>query len=146
MKKINLYSDGSCLGNPGFGGYCALLQYKEVEKIVKGSAAHTTNNKMELKAVIEGLKTIKEPCIVTIVSDSTYVIKGIDQWLEGWIKKDFKKVKNEDLWREYIKVSSNHKINTIWVKAHNGHRENEICDKMAYEEAYALKTIGQINE
>lgn len=144
MKKINLYSDGSCLGNPGFGGYCALLKYKDTQKVVKGSQEYTTNNQMELKAVIEGLRVIKEPCEITIMSDSTYVVKGITQWLDNWIKKDFKKIKNKDLWEEYIQVSANHNIEIFWVKAHNGHTENEFCDKIAYEEAQAIKNKGNI--
>jgi ribonuclease HI len=115
------------------------LKYKDSQKIIKGSTTNTTNNKMELKAVIEGLKALKEPCEVKIVSDSTYVVKGASQWLDNWIKKDFKKIKNEDLWREYIKESQKHKIDIHWVKAHNGHKENEICDEIANNEATKLK-------
>lgn len=139
MKKIYLFSDGSSLGNPGAGGYCAILRYGEKEKIVSGGEPNTTNNRMELKAVIEGLKSLKEPCIVDIVSDSTYVTKAISDWLKNWIKKDFKNVKNVDLWKEFIKVSHTHKLNPIWVRGHNGHRENEICDEIAKEEATKIK-------
>ncbi len=139
MKKVHLYSDGSSLGNPGSGGYCALLKYMGHEKIAKGSQKIATNNQMELKAVIEGLKLLKEPCEVEVVSDSSYVVNAINDWLDGWVKKDFKKVKNEDLWREYLQVAKQHKIKAIWVKGHNGHEENEICDKIAKEEAESIK-------
>ncbi|WP_455757359.1 ribonuclease HI [Sulfurimonas sp.] len=139
MKKITLFSDGSALGNPGPGGYGTILRFGENEKIISGSEAHTTNNRMELLAVIEGLRALKEPCEVDVVSDSSYVTKGINEWLKGWIKKDFKKVKNPDLWREYIEVSKIHKVNGIWVRGHDGHVENERCDKLARDEAQKVK-------
>jgi ribonuclease HI len=94
---------------------------------------------MELKAVIEGLKALKEPCDVTITSDSSYVVKGINEWLSGWIKKDFKKVKNPDLWQEYVKVSKPHRVKAIWVRGHAGHEENERCDDIARGEAEVLQ-------
>ena len=141
MKKIEIFTDGSSLGNPGPGGWCALLRYKEYEKILKGGEENTTNNRMELKAVIEALKALKEPCEIDLFADSTYVLKGINEWLEGWIKKNFKNVKNVDLWKEFIDVSKKHKININWVKGHSGHRENEICDKIAREEALKRKKL-----
>jgi len=98
--------------------------------VVSGGENNTTNNRMELKAVIEALKALKSPCEITVYSDSTYVVKGINEWLENWIKKDFKKVKNEDLWKEFVALSEGHKIKCIWVKGHNGHEENERCDKI----------------
>ena len=139
MKKITLFSDGSALGNPGPGGYGAILRFGNKEREISGGEAHTTNNRMELLAVIEGLRALKEPCDVEIISDSSYVVKGINEWLEGWIKRDFKKVKNPDLWREYIEVSKPHKINATWVRGHNGHVENERCDILAKEEAQKMK-------
>ena len=139
MKKIDLFTDGSCLGNPGPGGYAGILRYKKQEKVFKGRENNTTNNRMELKAVIEGLKVLKEPCEVTVYSDSSYVVKGINQWLSGWIKKKFNKVKNAELWKEYIKVSKKHKVNCVWVRGHNGHIENERCDKIARSEAEKVK-------
>jgi len=139
MKKIEIYTDGSSLGNPGPGGWCAILRYKEHEKILKNSEDYTTNNRMELMAVIEALRALKEPCEVDLYADSTYVLKGINEWLDNWVKKDFKNVKNDDLWREFIKVSKPHKINVYWVKGHSGHKENEICDKIAKEEALKRK-------
>ncbi len=139
MNKIYLFSDGSSLGNPGKGGYCAILKFKDKEKVIKGAQKTATNNQMELKAVIEGLKALKKPCDVEITSDSTYVVKGINEWLKNWIKKDFRKVKNPELWKEYINVSKSHKINAKWVKGHAGHEENERCDTIAKEEAENLK-------
>lgn len=139
MKKITLFSDGSALGNPGPGGFGAILRYGDKERIISGGEAHTTNNRMELLGVIEGLRALKEPCEVTVISDSSYVIRGINEWLEGWIKRNFAKVKNPDLWHEYISVSSAHKINGVWVRGHNGHPENEQCDQIAREEAEKFK-------
>lgn len=139
MKKITLFSDGSALGNPGPGGYGAILRYGDKERIISGGEVHTTNNRMELLGVIEGLRALKEPCDVTIISDSSYVIKGINEWLEGWIKRNFAKVKNPDLWQEYIKVSTGHSITGVWVRGHNGHPENEQCDQIAREEAEKFK-------
>ncbi len=139
MKKIYLFSDGSSLGNPGFGGYCAILRYKENEKIIKGGQKLATNNQMELRAVIEGLKALKKPCDVEIISDSSYVVKGINEWLPSWQKRNFAKVKNPELWKEYIDVAKKHKVKAFWVKGHAGHKENEICDKIAKEEAEKLK-------
>ena len=138
MKKIEIFTDGSCLGNPGDGGWCAILRYKGHEKILRGGERETTNNRMELLAVIKALEALKEPCEIELYSDSTYVLKGLNEWLEGWIKKDFKKVKNVDLWKKYIEVSKPHKIHINWVKGHSGHKENEICDKIAKEEATKL--------
>ena len=139
MKKISLFCDGSALGNPGPGGYGTILRFGDKEREISGGELHTTNNRMELLAVIEGLKALKEPCSVDIVSDSSYVVKGINEWLGNWIKKDFKNVKNPDLWKEYIKASKNHKINAIWVRGHDGHTENERCDVIAKKEALKMK-------
>lgn len=139
MKKITLFSDGSALGNPGPGGYAAILRYKESEREIVGGEAHTTNNRMELLGVVEGLRVLKEPCEVTIVSDSSYVVKGINEWLGDWVKRDFKKVKNPDLWREYLEVAKTHKIDAVWVRGHDGHIENERCDLLAKQEAQKMK-------
>lgn len=139
MKKITLYCDGSSLGNPGFGGWCAILKYQNNTKVLSGGEINTTNNRMELKAVIEGIKSIKEKCEINLISDSKYVCEGINSWLTNWIKKDFKKVKNDDLWKEYIEVSKDHILKATWVKGHNGHTENEECDRIAKREAGNLK-------
>jgi len=141
VKKITLFSDGSALGNPGPGGYGTILVYKGKEKILSGGETHTTNNRMELKGAIEGLKALREPCEVEIISDSSYVVKGINEWLSGWIKRDFKKVKNIDLWKEYIEISKPHKVKATWVRGHNGHPENERCDELAKNEALKEKKL-----
>ena len=138
-KQITLYSDGSSLGNPGPGGYGGILEFKENRKEYFGGDAHTTNNRMELQGVIEGLKLLKEPCIVEVVSDSSYVVKAINEWLEGWVRKNFKKVKNIDLWEAYMEAAAPHTVHGIWVRGHNGHPENERCDKLARDEAERIK-------
>lgn len=149
MKKITLYCDGSSLGNPGFGGWCAILSYqndgKDFRKIISGGVANTTNNRMELTAVVEGLKALKEPCCVEIISDSKYVCDGINLWLKNWIVKNFREVKNPDLWREYVSLSTKHIITAAWVKGHSGHAENEECDKIAKAEAEKVKKSGVKN-
>ncbi len=146
-KQITLYSDGSSLGNPGPGGYGGILAYQDTRKEYSGAEPHTTNNRMELRGVIEGLKLLKEPCQVEVVSDSSYVTKGINEWLSGWVKKDFKKVKNPDLWREYLAVSAPHQIMGTWVRGHNGHPENERCDTLAREAAEEIKaSVGSATE
>ncbi|WP_345985762.1 ribonuclease HI [Sulfurimonas sp. HSL-1656] len=139
MKHITLFSDGSALGNPGPGGYGTILRYGDKERELSGGEAHTTNNRMELRGVIEGLKALKEPCEVEIVSDSSYVVKGINEWLQNWIKRDFAKVKNPDLWRDYIAASAPHRIKATWVRGHDGHPENERCDTLARGVAEKMK-------
>jgi ribonuclease HI len=139
LKKIEIFTDGSCLGNPGKGGWCAILRYKGHQKILSGAEKNTTNNRMELLAVIKALEALKEECEVELYSDSTYVLKGLSEWLEGWIERNFKKVKNVDLWKRYIEVSKPHKIHINWIKGHSGHKENELCDKIAKEEAQKLE-------
>ena len=139
MKKITLFSDGSALGNPGPGGYGVVLRYENNEKELSGSEAHTTNNRMELLAVVAGLRALKEPCFVEIISDSSYVVKGINEWLEAWKKRDFQKVKNPDLWKEYITAAQGHIIKAKWVRGHDGHVENERCDKLARDAAQDMK-------
>ena len=139
MKQITLYSDGSALGNPGPGGYGTILRYGTKERELSGGEPHTTNNRMELRGVIEGLKALKEPCEVEIISDSSYVVKGINEWLQNWVKRDFNKVKNPDLWRDYIRASTPHRIKATWVRGHNGHPENERCDLLARGVAEKMK-------
>ncbi|PAF50273.1 ribonuclease HI [Helicobacter sp. 13S00401-1] len=140
MKQVNIYTDGSSLNNPGPSGWCALLEYRDANnklytKELKGGEAHSTNNRMELKAVIEGLKVLNEPCKVLLHSDSKYVVDSIKLYLQGWIKKNFKEIKNVDLWKEYIEESKRHEVMMVWVKAHAGHPQNEHCDKVARFEA-----------
>lgn len=140
-KRVNIYTDGSCLNNPGTGGYCALLKYPNGKtKEVLGAESDTTNNRMELKAVIEGLKGLPEGHYsVTVVSDSQITVKGINEWLYNWIAQDFKKTKNSDLWREFIEVSKSYTVTAEWVRGHNGHPENELCDRLAREQAEKLE-------
>ncbi len=145
MKKITLFSDGSALGNPGPGGFGTILRFKDSERIISGGEVYTTNNRMELRGVIEGLKALKEPCEVEVISDSSYVVKGINEWLQNWIKRSFKKVKNPDLWQEYIEVSKPHKIHATWVRGHDGHEENERCDDIARNIAEKYKN-GELSE
>jgi len=139
MKQIDIFTDGSSLGNPGPGGWCAILRYKNHQKIIKGGNNLTTNNKMELLAVIEALKQLKEPCKINLYADSTYVLKGIEEWLDNWVKNNFKNVKNKEMWQELYKLKKNHIIKTNWIKGHSGHKENEICDKIAKQEAQKRK-------
>jgi len=139
LRQVIMYTDGSCLnnGNNGTGGYCALLQTpdKSKSKIVKGSRLDTTNNRMEMTAIIEGLRVIKRPSKITIYSDSNITVRAINEWIEGWQRKNFKKVANVDLWTEYLEVSSKHKVTAVWIKAHNGQPENVLVDNIAREEA-----------
>ena len=137
MKKVDIYTDGACSGNPGAGGYCAILIFNGIEKIVSGGEADTTNNRMELVAVIEGLKALKEPCEVDLYSDSQYVINAINEkWLDGWVQSGWraeskKSVKNVDLWQALIPLLKKHKINFIKVKGHSDNEYNNRCDKIA---------------
>ena len=140
-KAVTLYSDGSSLGNPGPGGWGTILEFKGQKKEFSGGEPHTTNNRMELTGVIEGLKRLKEPCSVEVVTDSSYVANAINDWLAGWVAKDFKKVKNVDLWQEYLSVSEPHEVKATWVRGHNGHPENERCDELATTEAKKYKEM-----
>ncbi|WP_104750090.1 ribonuclease HI [Helicobacter cynogastricus] len=140
MKIIQLFCDGSALGNPGPGGWCAILRYKQTEKVLSGGAPHTTNNRMELSALNEGLKALKTPCQIALYSDSTYVCDGISKWLSSWIARGFARVKNVDLWQEFLVLSAPHRITPHWIKGHAGHPENERCDQRARAEALYYKT------
>lgn len=136
MKKIQIFTDGSCLGNPGPGGYGAILKYKAHVKELSAGFRNTTNNRMELLATIKALETLKEPCEVDLTTDSQYVRKGITEWVSGWKKKGWKTankkpVKNQDLWMALDKQVQPHKVRWHWVKGHAGHPENERCDELA---------------
>ena len=140
MKNVEIYTDGACSGNPGPGGWGAVLIYNGVEKQLSGSEKETTNNRMELSAVITALKALKEPCKVTLTTDSKYVCDAINKgWLNSWQKSSWKKadkkpVLNIDLWQELLPLLDKHRVEFIWVKGHNGHKYNEICDKLAVAE------------
>lgn len=136
MKTIEIFTDGACKGNPGPGGWGALLRYGDHEKRLYGGELETTNNRMELTAAIEALKALKRSCNVELTTDSVYVKNGINQWLEGWKAKGWKTaakkpVKNKDLWQALDEQVSKHRINWHWVKGHSGHPENEIADELA---------------
>ncbi|ASQ31237.1 ribonuclease HI [Campylobacter avium LMG 24591] len=141
MPEINLYTDGSCLGNPGIGGWAYILKYeaKNYEKEGFGAEQNTTNNRMELKAIIEALKLIKQPCKINLYTDSNLMVQSINEWIFKWIKTNFKGKKNVDLWQEYLNLSKEHRIKAFWLKAHNGHKENERCDFLARNEALKLQ-------
>lgn len=133
---VELFTDGACSGNPGPGGWGAILRYKGVEKELCGGEPATTNNRMEMTAVIEGLNSLKRPCRVDVWTDSQYVQKGISEWLRawkvrGWKTADKKPVKNEDLWRALDQAASRHQVRWHWVKGHAGHPENERADALA---------------
>jgi len=138
-KTVTLYSDGSSLGNPGAGGWGVILEYKGKQKELSGAEADTTNNQMELLAVIKGLEQLKEPCNVEVVTDSSYVANAINEWLKNWVAKDFKKVKNVDLWKRYLEAAKGHNVKATWVRGHNGHPQNERCDKLAVDAAKKIK-------
>lgn len=140
QKTVQIFTDGSCLGNPGPGGYGAILLYKEHRKELSAGFELTTNNRMELLAPIEALKSLKEPCKVILTTDSQYVRQGITQWIEKWIKNNWKTaakqpVKNVDLWQALYKENQRHQIEWHWVKGHSGHPENERCDDLARDAA-----------
>ncbi|MFC1863699.1 ribonuclease HI [Thermodesulfobacteriota bacterium] len=135
---VEIFTDGACSGNPGPGGYGAILKFGNKAKEISGYEPNTTNNRMEMTAVIKALRQLKRPCKIKLVSDSNYVIKGVTEWLPGWIKRNWinsqkKPVLNRDLWEELIELKKNHKIEWMWVKGHKGHKENERCDQLARE-------------
>lgn len=149
MKKmqkpfVEIYADGACSGNPGVGGFGAILRSGEKEKELSGCELLTTNNRMELLGVISGLEALKKPCRVTITTDSTYVVKGMTEWIDGWIRKHWKNsqkkdVLNRDLWERLLRASEPHEIEWVWIKGHDGHVENERCDTIAKEEIKRCK-------
>jgi ribonuclease HI len=142
MKRVEIFTDGACKGNPGPGGWGVVLRKGQHEKELSGHEAHTTNNRMELTAVIRALSALKEPCDVALHTDSRYVIDGITKWIFGWQKNGWKNaakkpVLNADLWQELWDARSHHRIDWIWVKGHDGHPENERADRLASNAALA---------
>jgi ribonuclease HI len=136
LKHVEIFTDGACKGNPGPGGWGALLRYGDVEKSLYGGEPETTNNRMELMAAIEGLAALRESCEVTSTTDSQYVRKGITEWLTNWKRNGWRTaakepVKNADLWQRLDEQNQRHQVSWHWVKGHNGHRENEIADSLA---------------
>ena len=147
MKKVEIYTDGACTGNPGKGGFGAVLIYNGVEKEISKGFRKTTNNRMELMAAIDALQLLKEPCRVDLYSDSKYLTDAINKgWLESWVKNgwkkaDKKKVMNVDLWEKIIGLTEKHSVNFIWVKGHAGNKYNEVCDNLAVE-AYSIQAVN----
>jgi ribonuclease HI len=136
VKRITLITDGSCLGNPGPGGWAAILRYGDQKKELSGGERETTNNRMEMTAVLEGLQALKEPCNVVVEIDSQYVKNGITQWLPGWKKRGWKTaskapVKNQDLWQALDEAVGRHTVEWKWVKGHADHADNNRCDELA---------------
>jgi ribonuclease HI len=140
MKTVDIYTDGACSGNPGSGGYCAILIYNGIEKVISGSELETTNNRMEILAVIKGLEALKEVCNVNVYSDSQYVVDAFNQnWIETWVNNSWrtagkKDVKNPDLWQKLLDLTKKHNVTFIKVKGHSDNAFNNRCDKIAVEE------------
>ena len=145
MRTVTIYTDGACSGNPGPGGWGAILSYKGAEKALSGGAAQTTNNRMELTAVIEALRLLKEPCVVELYSDSKYVIDALKKgwarsWQQrGWVKSDKKPALNPDLWEQLLALCDVHTLHYHWVKGHADTAENNRCDEMAVAQSRKFK-------
>jgi ribonuclease HI len=135
---VEIFADGACSGNPGPGGYGAILKYGKTVKEISGCAPQTTNNRMEMTGIIEALRLIKRPCRIKVVTDSSYVVKGMSEWVPRWIKKNWmtaskKPVLNRNLWETLMELSQPHEIKWEWIRGHAGHKENERCDRLARE-------------
>jgi len=144
LKQVIIHTDGGCSGNPGIGGWAAVLRYGEKVKEVSGGEIATTNNRMELRAAIEALRALKERCDVTLFTDSEYLRNGITSWVRGWKyngwrTKDKKPVKNADLWKDLDHLAAQHQLKWEWLKGHAGHCDNERCDVLAGEQIQAIK-------
>lgn len=145
MKRVEIFTDGACSGNPGPGGWGAILRYGEAERELAGGEAETTNNRMEMTAVIRALEQLKEPCHVVLTSDSKYVLDALEKgwaagWKKrGWTKSDRKPALNADLWEQMLALVAAHKMEYRWIRGHAGHPENERCDAMAVEQAQKYK-------
>ncbi len=144
LQHVEIATDGACKGNPGRGGWGVLLRMGGVEKELSGGEPHTTNNRMELMAAIQGLNALKRPCRVTLSTDSRYVMDGLTKWIHGWLKNgwrtaDRKPVKNAELWQELLAAAKPHRVEWVWVKGHAGHPDNERADKLASDAALAQR-------
>ncbi|NCN43363.1 MAG: ribonuclease HI [Piscirickettsiaceae bacterium CG_4_9_14_3_um_filter_43_564] len=145
MQEVEIFTDGGCRGNPGIGGWGALLRFGNIEKELSGSAQQATNNRMELTAAIEALRALKRPCKVTLTTDSQYVKNGVSQWMANWKRNNWKTaakkpVKNQDLWQALDEALAQHEVCWQWVKGHSGHSENERVDALANAAMDALET------
>jgi ribonuclease HI len=144
MKPIEIHTDGACLGNPGPGGWAALLRFQGKERELHGSEPDTTNNRMELMAAIQALEALREPCTVRLFTDSQYVQKGFGEWMPGWLRRGWKTaggdaVKNQDLWQRLLDAARPHRIEWVWVKGHSGDPDNERVDTLARAQAERLR-------
>lgn len=144
MKSVKLITDGSCIGNPGPGGWAVILRYGKHKKELSGAAERTTNNRMEMTAVVRGLLALREPCEVTVEIDSQYVRNGITRWIHGWKRREWKTasgdpVKNKDLWQELDEATAGHRMHWVWVKGHTNHKDNNRCDRLARAAARRTK-------
>jgi ribonuclease HI len=142
--SVEIYCDGACSGNPGPGGYGAILRYGGHEKELSGGKQETTNNRMELTGAILALESLTRPCRVTVTTDSQYLVKGMTEWIGGWVKKGWKNSKkepvlNRDLWERLLTQAGIHQVNWVWVRGHNGHPENERCDELARQAIEKVK-------
>jgi ribonuclease HI len=142
MKKVTIYTDGACSGNPGPGGWGAILTHGETEKEISGGEVHTTNNRMELMGAISALESLKTSCEVDLYTDSSYVKDGITKWIFNWKKKNWKDVKNPDLWQRLDAINAKHKVKWHWVRGHNGDPLNERVDKLAVSAIRRMKYEG----
>jgi len=145
--EVELFCDGACSGNPGPGGYGAILRCRGVEKELSGAEPDTTNNRMELTAALQGLLQLKRPCRVTVVTDSQYLVKGMTEWMDGWLRSGWKNSKkepvlNRDLWERLLEAAKQHQVRWQWVRGHAGHSENERCDLLAREAITRLKACN----
>lgn len=136
LQAVEIFCDGACSGNPGPGGYGAILRYGKHEKEIRGGAKETTNNRMELSAAIEALRLLTRPCRITITTDSQYLVKGMTEWIAGWQRKGWRNSKkepvvNRDLWEQLLELVQPHTVQWKWVRGHAGHAENERCDQLA---------------
>ena len=139
LKEVIIYCDGSCKGNPGPGGWAAILIYRGKRKILTGFERETTNNIMELTCAVKALEALKEPCTVVVYSDSTYLVKGMTEWIQNWKERRWKNsqkklIKNLELWQQLDRIAQKHTIYWQWIKGHEGHPENEECDRLAKNE------------
>lgn len=151
LKEIALFTDGGCHGNPGPGGWGVILQYGSRERELSGGEPNTTNNRMELRAAIAGLASLKEPCSVTVYTDSQYVRRGIIEWIHkwkarGWMRTASQPVKNADLWRELDAEAIRHQVKWTWLKGHAGHPQNERCDELASAEIAMIRDSGKLGK
>ena len=144
MKEVEIFTDGACKGNPGPGGYGCILRYEGKSKELKGNSRQTTNNIMEMMAAIVALQELKEPCKVSLTTDSQYLVKGATEWLAGWKRKGWKTasrqpIKNKELWEEVSRLIDMHQITWLWTRGHSGHPENERCDQLANEAILSIR-------